>query len=372
MKIAKFLLLLALGANAGVTTCPHELAANFEVVGCAETAQARKPIEGRRFAICLSAPQTKDVDRFCAFVKNRLAKDGFDTVVLLTRYRYAFKSHPECAGGDPLSEADVKKILAACRTSHIQLIPKMNLLGHQDKVPTCLLKAHPDMDESCGNPKIAHDYCRSICPRHPQSFKLVCDLMDEMTTAFESKAIHIGCDEVFEIGKCPRCKDTPTGKLFADWVNGIKRHNDARHIQTMMWGDRLLDSKKVGYGVWEASNNGTFEALKLVDKDLVICDWHYEVCKAYPSVDIFSEARFNFWICPWRYARNAKLFLDYANAHEKGQAIGLMLTTWCGFADYADAVEGKFSPNALKDPKKTLTSLGETYHTFVNARKALR
>ncbi len=356
MKFMKFLFLLTLGTS---------------VMAAPTAPQANKPIEGRRFAICLDAPQPKDVDRFCAFVNDRLAKDGFDTIVLLTRYRFAFKSHPECRGNEPLSEADVKKILAACRANKIELIPKMNLLGHQDKVLTCLLKAHPDMDESCGNPKIAHDYCRSICPRHPASFKLVCDLMDEMTTAFESKAIHIGCDEVFEIGKCPRCKGTPTGKLFADWVNGLKRHNDKRNIKTMMWGDRLLDAKKVGYGAWESSQNGTFEALSLVDKDLTICDWHYENCKAYPSVDVFAEAGFNFWICPWRYAKNAKLFLAYANTHEKGKAIGLMLTTWCGFAGYADAIEGKFSPGALKDPKKTLLSLRETYQTFVEAHKAL-
>ena len=344
----------------------------MSLAGAAAPAKvSAKPIEARRFGICLSAPQTKDVDRFCAFIKDRLAKDGFDTLVVLTRYRYAFKNHPECADADPLSEADVKKIVAACRASHIELIPKMNLLGHQEKKLTGLLKAHPDMDEAGGRAKVAMDYCRSICPRHPEAFKLVCDLMDEMTTAFESKAIHIGCDEVFEIGMCPRCKGTPTATLFADWINGLKRHNDTRHVQTLMWGDRFLDSKKVGYGVWEASGNGTAGALAKMDKDLVVCDWHYENCKAYRSVDTFADAGLHFWVCPWRYVKHAKLFLAYANAHEKGQALGLMLTTWCGFTSYADAIEGKFSPDALKDSKKTLTSLAETYHTFVNARKAL-
>ena len=52
--------------------------------------------------ICITAPKPADVELFVRFVNERLAVDGINTLVLLTRYRYAFESHPECRGNDPL------------------------------------------------------------------------------------------------------------------------------------------------------------------------------------------------------------------------------------------------------------------------------
>ncbi len=334
-------------------------------VKAAGPAPAVKAIQDRHLGIVLSAPQPSEVGRFCSFIANHLKKDGFDTLVVLTRYSYQYKSHPECrAERGAMSEADVKKIVAACRAAGITLIPKMNLLGHQDKQLSCLLKAHPDMDESQGREKVVRDYCRSICPTHPGSLKLVCDLMDELVDVFEAKSVHIGCDEVFEIGKCPRCKGTPTSKLFAGWINALKRHNAARGVQTLMWGDRLLDSKEQKH-VWEASDNGTAPARGLVDKDTIICDWHYGLGATYPSVDRLVESGFRFWVCPWHETKNAKAFLAYAQQHDKGQAIGLLLTTWTGFSGFADALEGKPFPEKMNQKnKKILQDLVNTYNAF--------
>jgi len=326
-------------------------------------------IESRRLGIVLSAPSPKSVDRFCSFITDRLAKDGFQTLVVLIRYSYAFKRHPECVGHDALSEADIKKIVKACREAGIELIPKMNLLGHQDKKYSALLKGHPDMDEAEGREQVTRNYCRSICPLHPGAAPLVCDLMDEMVDVFEAKAIHIGCDEVFEIGMCKRCKGKDNGELFANWVNTLQRHNAKRGVTTMMWGDRLLDSKRANSGDWEASANGTATAMGKVDKEMVICDWHYEDRAYYPTCEMFTQAGYRFWVCPWRYCKNARKLLDYVNPRDQGNAIGLLLTTWCGFDGFADAVEGK---PVKDDPKKTLTSLAETYHFFKRSKTNLK
>ncbi|MBO6053295.1 MAG: glycoside hydrolase, partial [Clostridia bacterium] len=57
--------------------------------------------------LCITAPKPADLDLFIRFIKERLTTDGINTLVLLTRYRYAFETHPECRGNDPLSKADV-------------------------------------------------------------------------------------------------------------------------------------------------------------------------------------------------------------------------------------------------------------------------
>ncbi len=328
-------------------------------------------------AIVMTAPVPDDLDRFNAFVTNTLAPAGVDTLVLLVRYRYQFKSHPECAESNALSRAAIRSIKAACDARGIKLVPKMNLLGHQGSksvVTSGLLAAHPEFDETPEKKEVRHNYCRSICPKHPESLKLVTDLASEMAEAFGADMMHIGCDEVFEIGTCPRCKDTPTGTLFADWVNGISRHLKAKGVRTMIWSDRLLNAKGSGYGVWEASDNGTDAALGKIDKDVICCDWHYENCPKYPSVETLADAGYELYVCPWRYAENAKLFLDYAVKHDKGKYFGLMFTTWYSAKDVMDAIEGKWAAQPGKDKDasmaRTLYSLGRNFQYLFPKAKA--
>ena len=326
-------------------------------------------------AICISAPAPKDVGRFCAFVKDTLKPAGVDAVVLLVRYNYKFASHPGCATRGAISLADAKAIKRACDDAGMRLIPKMNLLGHQsgNTVYDGLLKAYPELDESPEKKNVRNNYCRSICPKHPDSLRIVTDLADELAEAFGADAMHIGCDEVFEIGNCPRCRDTPTSKLFADWVNGIARHLKSRGVATMIWGDRLLDAKTSGYGSWEASDNGTSDALKMLDKDIAICDWHYEICPAYPSVDIFADAGRKIYLCPWRYSENTQKFLAYAVAHDRGQYLGLVFTTWYSCEDVMDVLEGKGVPRHKPDSNeaKTLLALRRNFrYLFPKSKNA--
>ena len=85
--------------------------------------------------IVLTAPLTDEIDEVVKFIEEFLAPRGFNLLVLQVRYRYQFKKHPELWGYDPLSLADVKKLLNACKRHGIRLLPKMNLIGHQSGFP---------------------------------------------------------------------------------------------------------------------------------------------------------------------------------------------------------------------------------------------
>ncbi len=325
-------------------------------------------------AIAISAPAKADVERFNAFVRDTLAPAGVDTIVLLVRYRYAFKSHPECAAENPLSADDARAIRAACDAAGIRLIPDMNLFGHQGSAtkPDQLLKAHPEFDETPDKKTLIRNYCRSLCPSHPDALPIVSDLAIELAAAFGADTIHIGCDEVFEIGHCPRCRDTPTATLYANWVNGLARKLKEKGVGTMIWGDRLLNAKDTGYGVWEASDNGTHTALSLLDPGIDICDWHYEVRPAYPSVEIFEKAGRKYYLCFWKNGNAAKKFLAYAAARDCGGCLGIMLTTWHSCAEVMDAFEGDDAPIRLPEGKKreALLSLRNTFRQVFSVPKA--
>jgi N-acetyl-beta-hexosaminidase len=103
-------------------------------------------------------------------------------------------------------------------------------------------------------------------------------IVDEICTVFEADAFHAGMDEVFYIGddRCPRCSGRDKAELFAGEVTKIRDHLAGKGRELWMWGDRLLDGRTTGLGMWEASENGTHRAIDLIPKDVMICDWHYE------------------------------------------------------------------------------------------------
>ena len=123
-------------------------------------------------------------------------------------------------------------------------------------------------------------------------------MIDELIDAFRADSFHVGMDEVFLVAQpsCPRCKGKDPAELFAKAVNDLHQHIvDERKLTMLMWADRLLDDKKLGfgYGKWEASQNGTGPAIDRIPKDIILCDWHYETRpKGYPSVAYLQEKGF--------------------------------------------------------------------------------
>jgi len=231
-----------------------------------------------------------------------------------------------------LTPEQAADIATLCRQNNIRLIPKMNLLGHQSEKEKGselgLLRAYPEFDETIDLPSVS--YCRSLCPRHPQVAGIVFDLADELIDGFQADAIHVGLDEVFEIGTCPRCQGTPNAELFADWVNVLHHHfvNDKK-VEMLMWGDRLLDSDSTGYGRWEASANNTWEMIDKIPKDIIICDWHYGKRDNYPSISFFTENGFRFVVCPWRNLTATEVFIKYASDNRTEKFLGVLQTSWC-------------------------------------------
>ena len=308
--------------------------------------------------ICLSRPKNEETGLFIRFIDEWLAPRKCNLLVLLTRYAYEFESRPECASPGAISKENIILIREACKRNNIKFIPKMNLMGHQSEKTKDsmdgLLKGHPEFDETPDTDEVF--YCRSLCPSHPDIKPVIFDLIDELIEVCGSDGIHIGMDEVFDIGLCERCKSTgkSTADIFADWVNAIAAHLRENGKRAYMWGDRLLSSR-TGYGTWEASGNGTEGAINKIAKDIIICDWHYEDLDAYVSVDIFQSHGFDFLVCPWRYKNNAVKFLEYAEKHGGDNLKGFMATTWHGSGAIAKHILG-VEPSS----NETIQHLAET------------
>ncbi|NUQ64526.1 MAG: family 20 glycosylhydrolase [Pirellulales bacterium] len=299
--------------------------------------------ENKRWIAChLIGLKPDKLDAAKQLVVEGLAPLGFNALVLEVDYGFQFKSRPELEA-DGLSREQVRDLVEVCRKHGIRVVPLMNCLGHQSwrKTPGALLKKYPQFDETPGIPPDDEKiYCREWCPSHPDVNKIVFELIDELIEAFEADAFHVGMDEVFLIGdkNCPRCKGKDVGGLFAKVVNELHDHLVGKNgVEMLMWSDRLLDSKTTGYGRWEASDTGSHLAIDRVPKDIILCDWHYEMPaiyarmgqqKPFPSVRFFQDKGFRVLAAPWRNPESAAAFLHVAGQEATDKMLGVLFTGW--------------------------------------------
>jgi hypothetical protein len=299
------------------------------------------PVRG----LAIGAPRPTGVDSFVTFINKELAPRHVNTLILRVDYHYQFKSHPELIDSFALSKKEVKKIVNACKENGIQIIPQINLLGHQSKQNRIgkLLAAYPRFDETPWVqmpakyewPNADNLYCKSYCPLYPGIHKILFELIDELCDAFETDAFHAGMDEVFYIAdpKCPRCGGHDPSEIFADEVRAIDNHLNEKGRKLWIWGDRLLDGKTTGLGEWEASKDNTYRAVDMIPKDVVICDWHYE--RPDQTAVYFAMKGFNVITCPWRKADvgmkqvdDMYKFRQSATPEMKDRFRGIIETAW--------------------------------------------
>jgi len=341
---------------------PTILLALLLLAACTLQAQTRLdsllPVRG----FCIGAPKPTDVDRFVKFINEELAPRKVNTLILRVDYGYQFKSHPELTDTIALSNADVKKMVAACKQNGIRIIPQINLLGHQSwaSKTTKLLAVYPDFDETPQVkmpvkyvwPNADKLYCKSYCPLHPGVHKIVFDVVDEICEAFETDAFHAGMDEVFYLGEetCPRCSGRDKAELFAGEVRTIRDHLAQKNRQLWVWGDRFIDGKTTGLGEWEASYNNTYRAIDMVPKDIMVCDWHYERADKTPVY--FAMKGINVITCPWRIPGLALAqtddmlnFRKESTPEMRDKFKGMMQTVWSDASSFLDGFYGKKKDN---------------------------
>lgn len=322
------------------------------------------PIRG----FCIAAPRKASLDAFIKFIREELATRKVNTLVLRVEYNYEYESYPELRDPEALYKADVKKLVKVCRDNNINLIPQLNLLGHQSWASHTnnLLVKFPQFDETPWVkmpekyewPNEDGLYCKSYCPLHPDVHAVVFKLMDELCDVFESKSYHAGLDEVFYIGeaKCPRCGGRDKAELFAGEVTRMRNHLAEKGRTLWIWGDRLIDGKTTGIGMWEGSLNNTYRAIDMIPKDVMICDWHYDRADKTPVY--FAMKGLSVITCPWRKpafaSQQVKDMLEYrasATGVMKERYQGMMQTVWSGAEDFMEEYYGRKAPGADQSGK---------------------
>lgn len=327
-----------------ISLCLFFIQLSFGQIGSTEKIDKILPVRG----LAIAAPSMQGMDQFLQFIEEELAPAHFNMLILRIDWNYAYESHPELRDSIPLSKSDLKRVVDLCKKHNIQLAPQINLLGHQSwaKTTYSLLREYPQFDET---PHIDTErdygpwpnevglYCKSYCPLHPDVHKVVFALVDELMDVCEADYFHAGMDEVFYIGddKCPRCSGRDKAELFAGEVTKISNHLALKNRRLMIWGDRLIDGKTTGVGLWEGSYNNTHRAIDMIPKSVFICDWHYN--RAELTNVHFAMKGFDVASCPWNIQqvadtqlKNMVDFRQQSNRVMRERFQGIVATVWSG------------------------------------------
>jgi hypothetical protein len=239
-----------------------------------------------------------------------------------------------------LTEEQLDSIKDLCEAHYIEIIPLIQIFGHIEKH----LRKEPfrELQETpTGKPMEIPKYKTwSLCPLHPNSEKFAIEMADQIIAGHKnSKFIHIGADEVYQLGTCPKCmeylKTHSKSELYISHINKVAKHILQKGKIPIMWHDFLLKYP---------------ENLDLLDKNIVIMYWIYnswrgmklEGEKILPHFDFFHQKGFKTMGAPSISSSFAALVPDYKSRIENiaGQAqradesgsLGLLNTSWvvCG------------------------------------------
>ncbi len=151
------------------------------------------------------------------------------------------------ARGTVLEKADVARYLASARKYGLDVIPEVQSLSHVQY----LTAAHPEFGEYA--PKddreidtrgederpadtVAHCYC----PSCDGVYEVMFDIIDEIVeVAKPKKYVHLGHDEVYQLGVCPRCKDKTPAELYYSDLMKLYGHLKEKGLTAMIWSDML-------------------------------------------------------------------------------------------------------------------------------------
>lgn len=193
--------------------------------------------------------------------------------------------HSENGGGEWLAQETVKDLVSYCKQRGLDVIPEVPSLSHSDY----LLTRHPELAE-----RKEDSYPDVYCPSNPASYELLFDVLDEVAEVFEPNVIHIGHDEYYSIGICDRCKGKDAAEIYAEDLKKIYSYLKSKGIETMLWGDKLLNAiSKSGnaeggserevhrHGQFREILPATYKSIDLIPKELRIMHWYWSVRREY-------------------------------------------------------------------------------------------
>ena len=206
----------------------------------------------------------------------RYAKWGYQELYLHLEDAVHYPALPGIGRTDAYSYQELGELVLTAAKVGIRVVPIVNLLGH-----TQYLIKHPelrDLNELRDENGAALERGQ-LCPLHPRlpeiAEKLLCDVAPYCTAG----KVHVGLDESFHLGRCPRCREE-VSRI------GLDGHF-AAHVQRL---HRLCTRLELKMGIWADMLYFIPDAIEQLPSGITAYDWYYYSFAKKPRVEFFNFA----------------------------------------------------------------------------------
>jgi hypothetical protein len=187
----------------------------------------------------------------------RLAELGYNTIIWEVENNIRWETCPECVAPDAFTKEEFKEILAACRGLGLEPVPLLQTIGHCEYV--LKNKKYKPLAELA-------ERTDQYCPQNPEVVRFLEKWISEYLEVFGPiKYFHLGADEAYTLGQCPRCRayaaEHSLSDLYIRHINVLSRALTDKGIRPVIWGDMILHYP---------------EALDKLSRKVVIFDWLYD------------------------------------------------------------------------------------------------
>lgn len=271
-------------------------------------------------------------DYLVATIKE-LARYKINAIVLEWEDKFPYQRHPEAAAPLALSPEQVRTLLAVAAEHHVQVIPLLQTLGHVEYI----LK-HPRyaaLRERAGD-------ISQFCPCEAGSLAVITELLDEIMAAHpDATFIHLGGDETWLLGSCPRCaakaEERGRAAVYLDHIGALCRHVLAAGKIPLIWGDVVIGQHTIQGrdDNWLGEGDAALDSLPR-EVRMVYWDYHGLQPSDFTHFEDYRSRGFPVWVAPTTrsgdivpdYAThlpNISAFLEAGIAHG---AEGAFITSW--------------------------------------------
>jgi len=219
---------------------------------------------------------------------DRLARYKINAVIFEFEDKLRYQRQALVAAPQAISIDEMAALTNYARERHIEISPLVQGLGHA----TFILKHQ----EYANLRELPHNRW-AFCPLKEGTYQVLFDLYrDAMEATPGSKYLHVGGDEIGNIGLCPRCKPTADKegmlKLNLYWLKRVCEFAEENGRIPIFWDDMLLKEAGVyettrgeQYSleevtkIWEIGKVKLAKAISDFPKNCVYMRWNYSMAR---------------------------------------------------------------------------------------------
>jgi hexosaminidase len=278
---------------------------------------------------------------------DRLAQLKVNAMIIEFEDKLKYKKAPVIGASNALSIEEVIKLSNYAQERNIEISPLVQGLGHAP-----FILKHPEYKELRDDPKSDWAFCALNPKTYELQFKLYEDAMEATPNG---KYLHIGGDEVGELGKSELAKKSGMSpfQLQMYWLNKVTEFAKKHNRIPIFWDDMIWQlsglyrttydgslSEEESKAIWAKNRHKLDENIKLFPENCVFMRWNYgsqhiwgnkEALNWYKSKNLRSmaatAAQTNTALMP---RLNSKLgpIKSFCEVTKEKSLDGILCTTW--------------------------------------------